>query len=247
MKKSLTKYTASDMIVCWLKQKQDLSILLNEGWYRIPVKTKLDKLFKVKYLSFYQSWAFGKEKCIIKHYGTIDNISVLMRRKLFPDEKLNSKSDNVYYKIEMKDMNILKKPIYSKRARRVIFIYTTLEKLLYAKELNDLYHGSPLEDKLWVELKHNDIAAERQFFYGKGKNFYCLDFAALCKKGNLDIECDGDLYHINKEKAVKDNIRDNFLTKNGWSIVRYSSKQLNDTQECIKEISEIIYNKGGMK
>ena len=219
---------------------------MNEGWYRIPVKTKLDKLYKVKYLAFHQSFAFGKEKCIIKHYGTIENIEIVKRIELLPNEKKHYKRDEDYYKIFMKDMNILKNPIPSKRQRKIIFINTTLKKLLSASEINDLYNESPLEDILWISMKENKIVAERQYFVNSGKNFYCLDFAAFCKKGSLNIECDGDSYHINKEKAITDNKRDNYLTKKGWSILRYSTTQIHNTDECISEIKESIHRKGGI-
>jgi len=240
------KYTKSDTIVCWLKQKIDLSILLNEGWYRIPVKTKLENLYKVKYLAFYQSYAFYKSAYIIKHFGTIDKIEIVKRQELFPNEKSNPKSNDEYYRIKMKDMNILDTPIPSKRNRGIIFINTTFKKLLTASEVNDLYNESPLEDILWIGLKENKIVAERQYFITGGKNLYCLDFAAFCKKGSLNIECDGDSYHVNKEKAIKDNKRDNYLTKKGWSILRYSTTQLQDTDDCISEIKESIYRKGGI-
>jgi len=245
LKKLNLKYSPSNTIVCWLKQKSDLSILLNDGWYRIPVKTNLENLHKVKYLAFYQSWAFYKSAYFIKHYGTIEKIKIAKRTELFPNEKLNEKSNDEYFKIKMKDMNILETPIPSKRSRRIIFINTTLEKLLSATEVNDLFNESPLEDSLWNEMKQNNIVAERQFFIRSSKNMYCLDFAAFCKKGNLNIECDGDSYHISKEKAVKDNRRDNYLTKKGWSILRYSTTQLNDPEECISEIRESIQRKGG--
>jgi very-short-patch-repair endonuclease len=247
LKKLNLKYSPSDTVVCWLKQKSDLSILLNEGWYRIPVKTQLDNLHRVKYLAFYQSHAFYKSSCIIKHYGTIEKIDTVKRTELFPKEKLNEKSDEYYYRIKMKDMNILETPIPSKRGRRIIFINTTLEKLLSATEVNDLFNDSPLEDTLWNGMKQNNIEAERQYFVRGNNNMFCLDFAAFCKKGNLNIECDGDAYHISKEKAVKDNNRDNYLTKKGWSILRYSTTQLHDTDECVQEIKESITQKGGLE
>jgi very-short-patch-repair endonuclease len=96
-------------------------------------------------------------------------------------------------------------------------------------------------------LKENNITAERQYFVHAGRNLYCLDFAAFCKKGNLNIECDGDAYHIGKEKAAKDNRRDNYLTKKGWSILRYSTTQLENPADCIAEIKESLYRKGGLQ
>jgi very-short-patch-repair endonuclease len=63
----------------------------------------------------------------------------------------------------------------------------------------------------------------------------------------LNIECDGDFYHINKDKAVKDNRRDNYLTKKGWSILRYSTSQIEDLNTCVAEINETIRQRGGLE
>ncbi len=169
MKKLNLKYFPSDTIVCWLKQKNDLRILLNEGWYRIPFNKKPDNLLKVKYLAFYQSYDFGKDKCITKHYGTIENIEIHKRIELFPKDKKHPNKNDDYYKIYMKDLNILKNPIPSKRQRRLIFINTTLQKLLSAVEINDLFNESPLEDILWIGMKENKIVAERQVNIRSGK------------------------------------------------------------------------------
>ncbi|MBM4158335.1 MAG: hypothetical protein FJ216_06090 [Ignavibacteria bacterium] len=115
MKKLFTDYKRTDTIICWLKQKRDLSLLLLEGWYRIPVKTKLENLFKVKYLGFYQPVIFGKYGGAITHYGAIENIEVKKRIELLPDEKNDIKCEEEYYKIYIKDINILKSPLKCKR------------------------------------------------------------------------------------------------------------------------------------
>lgn len=247
MKASYKKYSPSDTIVCWLKQKRDLSLLLLEGWYRIPHSTKLSNLHKVKYLGFYQPHVLGKYGGTISHYATIENIEIKKRIELFPNNTRHPKVNDDYYKIYVKDINVLKNPLRCSRRGRNYFINTTLEKLLNAEDFNDIFNESPLEDVLWNGLKQNNIEAERQYFVRGNNNMYCLDFATFCKKGNLNIECDGDSYHIGKEKAVKDNRRDNYLTKKGWSILRYSTTQLHDTEECISEIKESIIQKGGIE
>jgi len=247
MKTSYKKYVPSNTIVCWLKQKRDLSLLLLEGWYRIPLSTRLSNLHKVKYLGFYQPHVLGKYGGTISHYATIENIEVKKRIELFPNNTRHPKANDDYFKIFVKDINVLKNPLKCKRKRTNYFINTTLEKLLNAAEFNDIFNESPLEDILWNEMKQNNLEAERQYFVRGSNNIYCLDFAAFCKKGNLNIECDGDAYHIGKEKAVKDNRRDNYLSKKGWRILRYSTTQLNDTDECISEIKESITQKGGLE
>jgi very-short-patch-repair endonuclease len=203
-------------------------------------------LKKVKYLGFYQPHVFGKYGGTISHYAKIESIEIKKRIELFPKNTRHPKANGDYYKIYVNDINVLKNPLKCKRNRANYFINTTLEKLLNAEQFNDIFNESPLEDVLWEGMKQNSIAAERQFFIRSYNNIYCLDFATFCEKGNLNIECDGDAYHISKEKAVKDNQRDNYLTKKGWSILRYSTTQLQDTDDCISEIKESIYRKGGI-
>jgi very-short-patch-repair endonuclease len=76
-----------------------------------------------------------------------------------------------------------------------VFIPTTLAKLENAEQINDLFDGSPLEDKLWQTLKQHRILAERQWKILVARQRYYLDFAVFCRKGKLAIETDGYTYH----------------------------------------------------
>ena len=246
MNRTKKKYSKPDMLVALLKEKNDLEILLNHNWYRIPIKSAPVDLYKIKFLSFYQPSIFKSEKYKIKYYGIIKKIQVIKRKELFPDEIKNSKSELEYYKIIIDRIQELDEPIISKKGRRMVFIKTTLEKFINAHEINDLFHESPLEDKLWQEFKNFKISAERQFYIGSYKRNFFLDFALFCRERNLNVECDGDLYHINKAKAILDNERDNFLNKSGWNILRYSTTQLENISTCINEISDTINTNGGL-
>lgn len=234
------------MLVALLRDKVDLSILLHQLWYRIPVQSAPPCLDKVTHIAFYQTSVFQNEKWLVQYFGKIKKITGVKRKKLFPTEPQNPKSDNLYFKIELESLEKLQKPIISKRGRRITFIPTTFEKFTYAEEINDLFHDSPLEDKLWKELKNVGIEAERQFLINDDRTYYFLDFALLCKKKNVDVECDGDAWHITKEIAIKDNSRDNFLNKKGWTILRYSTKQLDEINNCVNEIKESVNNCGGL-
>ena len=141
------------------------------------------------------------------------------------------------------------KPIISRRWRRIVFIQTTWEKFINAVEINDLFHGSILEDKLWAEIKRMQIEVERQEMIQSENRFYFLDFAAYCLKGKIDIETDGDQWHHNPEKASKDNMRNNDLSSDGWQIIRFTSQQINEQLEsyCVPQISHNINKLGGIK
>ena len=166
---------------------------------------------------------------------------------MLPREAAHRQRDALYYRIEIKNLKRLDRPIISKRERRILFVATTLRKLLAAAEINDLYHGSPIEDKLWEHLKNERIEAERQYEVIKEETGrYYLDFHLPCQKRNIAVECDGDTWHIDRDKAVEDNERQNYLESSGWHVLRYSTKQLQDPQECVYQIKKAINQLDGL-
>jgi len=96
-------------------------------------------------------------------------------------------------------------------------------------------------------MKQAKIQAERQFFVYDTKNPCCLDFAVLCKEGKLNIECDGQSYHSTKEAQIKDRKRDNDLTSIGWSILRFSGKEIySSPKDCVGQIKRTIKSLRGV-
>ena len=241
------RYPKPDTLVTLLKQRKDLMYLMDEGWYRIPVKSAPKALSRVKFLAFYQSRDFGDDSWRIQYYGRKARITQAKRIDLLPHEVGDRHRDTLYYRIEVKNLKRLAHPIPSKRERRILFVQTTLQKLLNATEINDLYHGSPLEDKLWEHLKTERIEAERQYQVIKEETGrYFLDFHLPCHKQNIAVECDGDKWHIDTERAVEDNERQNYLEASGWHVLRYSTKQLRNPRECVYQIKKAINQLDGL-
>lgn len=240
-----------EVLVAIINNKLDFAILRDKLWYRIPtssVKKWLKEQWHPKWLAFYQTSALGAEKHAVNYFGEVLNIRRVRRSQLFPDEPQDEKSNRYYYQIFFKSIQKLPKPIYSRRSRRIIFIPTTWEKFTTAIEVNDLYEGSSLENKLWAEFKQHNIPAEREEFVTARGNDYALDFAIYCAKGNIDIETDGDFWHANPEKAEKDNLRDNDLNTRGWKVIRFSEKQIQEqvATYCISTVVENIKQLGGV-
>jgi len=228
-------------LVSIVKRKRDFEIIKKEKWYRIPVKNAPKEIAQIKYLAFYFPKIFGKRKWQILYYGKVKNIEVRKRIDLLPKEKDNPNALEDYYKITIKNLIRLKNPVVSKKGRRIIFIITTLEKLLNSKEINDLFITSPIEEKLYSELKKNNIPCERQYFVKEGNDFYSLDFAIFGKKGKIAIECDGEKYHLTKKAVFYDRERDNRLTSSGWWVLRFYSKDIKKSPErCVKLIKKTI-------
>ena len=242
-----------DTLIALWKDVKDYNIAMEQHWYRIPVTSApmivQDK--RIKYIAFYQTSKFGADAFVVRWFARVKKIRIVHRQDLFVKEKKNPKTKKIYYKLEFDKLRELPKPIPSIRHRPIIFISTTHKKLKEAKEINDLFYESPIEERMWEAFKKEEINAERQYevIMGKGKNqrFY-LDFAVPCKTRKLGVECDGDRYHTNPEDVKKDKKRDNVLECQGWNILRYTTDdimyKINDT---IYQVKETINNYGGIE
>ena len=237
----------NSMLIALMNNGRDLHTASTKHWYRIPVKSAPKKLQEMSYIAFYQTKVFGDQKWSINYWAEIENISTVERLELLPDEIDHPRANSQYFKVDMSDLKLLPNPIISKRGRRLLFIPTTLEKFKAAEEINDLFHESPLEDKLWYEFKKEGIEAERQYRIAEEIARYYLDFAIFCNRGYIDVECDGDTWHSQPDAIIKDNARNNFLTSRGWSVLRFSSKDINDNMsDCIFRVEDTVNTLGGI-
>jgi very-short-patch-repair endonuclease len=230
-----------------MNSKADFAILQERLWYRIPVDTA-PRPWPPKWLAFYHTKKFEDMAYSIQHYGRVRKIRVVKRRELFPNEFPNPKSERRYYQVFLEGLEQLAEPIFSARWRRIVFIPTTWRKFILAREVNDLFDESPLEDRLWQELKRQDIPAERQWHLITQDGLYVLDFALFCIDGKLDVETDGDTWHANVEAAAKDYPRDNAVQAAGWRILRFNSRQIHESagEYCVPKVTKMIKNLGGL-
>jgi len=234
-----------------VKDKTDWLIAQTEGWYRIPTDSRTPANLReneVEYISFYFPKKFGDDKYSIRFYAQIIDIQKVYRKSLFPNESTNSKSDKTYYKISFLPLIALAKPIISNRGRMLLFIPTTLEKLINADELNDIFNDSPLEEKLWQKLKSEKLPAERQFYLKTDEKSWVCDFAMFCKTGKIDIECDGDEHHTSHEAVFYDKTRNNEIESiANWSVLRFTTKHLTEQlDDSIQKIKQKIDHLGGL-
>lgn len=238
---------AKDGLIAILKEKSDFTILQEQGWYRIPV-VSAPKRWPPKWMAFYQPRYFKDDAYKIRYHGQVKDIQLVKRKDLFPNELPSTLSEREYYKIRFEKLEELANPIPSYRPRRIVFIPTTREKFENAEQINDLFDDSPLEDQMWKEMKHLSLGAERQWNIRLETSNYFLDFAIFCKNGQIDVETDGDFWHINPEKAPKDNLRDNALQINGWTVLRFNTKQIKENlnNECMHYLQQSINNLGGL-
>ena len=64
---------------------------------------------------------------------------------------------------------------------------------------------------------------------------YTLDAAIPSLR--LGFEADGEIWHNSPDKIARDKRRDMELAANGWTILRFTDKELNDRQN---EVAQVI-------
>lgn len=235
-----------------MNNKSDLKMLLEKNIYRIPVAS-YNKYLKDKwdpeFISFYQTRLFKEEGFRINYSASVIGYKEITRQELFPDERPDApKYNKKYYLFQLKDIKRISKPIISQRRRRITFILSNLNQYSKAKEINDLYIGNTIENKLWRAFKKHNISAEREEYIKAREKYYSVDFSIYCKRGKIAVETDGDFWHSNPPKAQKDNVRDNNLKSIGWQVLRFSESQIVNAlnTECIPIVKETISYYGGI-
>jgi len=71
----------------------------------------------------------------------------------------------------------------------------------------------------------------------------------FCERGKIDIEADGDAWHSGPNQVEADNRRDNDLASDGWTVLRFSSKQIREAMQdyCVLTIAQMIRRLGGQQ
>ena len=238
-----------EMLLALLKYKVSLTILQEEGWYHIPV-AKVPSVWPPRWICFYQGKAFRNDEGAyrVEYYGEVESYETVAYRQLFPDQFESPKSNWPYYRITLKELKRLPRPIPSFRPRRLTFVPTTWSKFAAAEQINDLFDESPLEDLMWLALKKRQIGAERQWQLTTPEHTYFLDFAVFCNDGYIDIEADGDTWHSGRDRVERDNERGNRLTSMGWHTLRFNGSQIRRrfAEDCLGEVERTVTTLGGL-
>ncbi len=242
----------SEVLVAIVNNLEDMRLVCEAGWYRIPVSSAqrwLKDRWPPRMVAFYQTKVFGSEAYTIKYYAAVQDIRVASRTDLFPNTPSNDpKADRRYYQLLLGELQTLPHPIISRRLRRIVFIPTTLEKFRTAVEINDLWDESPLEDRLWSIFKRAQIHAERQYPIEVETHTYFLDFAIFCNEGKVNVETDGDTWHIGPESALVDRQRDNSLASLGWQVLRFNTAEIHERpiEYCVSKVMATINRLKGL-
>jgi very-short-patch-repair endonuclease len=233
------------VLVGVLKDRRDFNILLTGNWYRIPVTHAPKRRFD--YLAFYQPAPFGRQGKRIRYYTRVLNWRVIKRGDLLPDEPSHPRARDYYLQIRVGKIKKLPRPIRNIIPRRISFGFTTLNHLLKSKDILQLYNITPTELMVGDGLKEAGIRVIPQYYVKGKQKRYFLDFAIFCQKGMIAIECDNKKAHSILGQLKKDKIKDNFLKKQGWTVIRLPEDNIvSNLPDCIKRIKKAVRKLGGL-
>ncbi len=78
------------------------------------------------------------------------------------------------------------------------------------------------------------------YIYDYKQGMYYYDFAI--PKFKLDFEIDGD-FHNKPERIIRDNLRDEYSLRNGWTIIRFEARLvLKQLDYCIEKVKDVLKN-----
>lgn len=164
------------VLVALINSPRDLELAAHEHWYRIPAKHAPKFFDGAQYLAFYLPRSFGERKWSIDTYATVRGHELARRVDLIPEEPEHARANDVYYKLQLGEIERREPPIVSRRARRVLFLWTNWEKFSTAREWNDLYLRTPAHEKLYDALRAEHLEVERETFVREGHSRYRVDF-----------------------------------------------------------------------
>ena len=234
-------------LIAVLKTPRDLGIAAREHWYRIPLGKAPKHYFT--HIAFYQPACFKPEGKRIACYAEVAGCAVRRRLDIFPGEPENPAAGRLYLKYSLGPLLRLPKAVLNTSGTRVCFGYAPLGRLRRAAELLGVFNVVPVENLMCAALKAAGLPFRREHVVLRGGRVkYRLDFALFCKKGKLDIECDGRGFHSAPGQRAKDAARDKWLKLHGWTTLRFGEHEIfNSAKVCVREIKTAIKLSGGLR
>ncbi len=183
----LIMFPEDRVLVAYLPDPQDFTLIQEAGWYRIPMRFA-PKGLHAEYVAFYFGSKFAEQKWAIHYYARNLGHELTTRRALLPAQQDHQRADDIYYKIQLGPLQRLPEPIMSLRWRRLTFIHTTWDRFQDAAEINDLFvDGDPYVDRLYATLKERGVQAERNYRVKEAPADYYLPLAVPCRDGDVQI------------------------------------------------------------
>lgn len=139
------------VLVVIVNNERDWQRVIEQGWYRIPVKTAPTPL-AADYLAFYFTKVFGNHAWQIRYYAPVVRYRIVTRADLLPAEVDHPRAGDQYYRVDLDAVRELRRPIISRSLRRITFIPTTWDLLSSASDVAELWQQHDATSQLWADF-----------------------------------------------------------------------------------------------
>lgn len=228
------------VLVAVLNNEQDWRRAAEEGWYRIPQR-RAPRRIGADYLAFYMTGGCGQVEAAhsVTFYAPVRRYQLLTRRDLLPQESDHPRAGEYYYRIELGPLQQLERPVPAARYRRVTFIHTTLDRLLAAGDVLDLFrHDDPFE-QLWGALREHRLHPLKNRIVGDD----VIDIALRARGGYVGIHCAEDT-ETKEAKEAREGCPP--LLRDRWSLLTLGTESIaQDMDGCLRRIGAALIDLGG--
>lgn len=133
-------YADDRVLVGVLKRQKDFRIARRQNWYRIP-ENQLPRGLNAEYIALFLSGKpFHERSGTVAYFARITGWELVRRRDLLPDEE--RRANDIYYKVQFRQLIQRDPPIANLPARSISFIRTTWDRFVSAKTISDLYSSA---------------------------------------------------------------------------------------------------------
>jgi len=219
-------YPDDRVLVGAITRKKDLNHARDEGWYRIP-QAKLPRGVHAEYLAFFLNRRVaGKPESGIYYYARRAGIELAYRRDLLPDEADHARAGDVYYKVQLTDWQAKTPPVLNPTRRSIAFIYTTWDRFVHAREIQDLYSKADyFVDRIYHALRHDGYRLDRSWEAERLYTGHGAQLRVLCENGDVtastDFDDDSDVFldQAGRQDAILAKIRAEVAKKGGAVMI----------------------------
>ena len=178
-------YPDDRVLVGVINRKRDLNYLKQQRWYRIP-QGRMPHGVYTEYIAFYVSGyaskAYGTPG--IHYYGKVSGVELAYRRDLVPHQPNHKRANETYYKVQFHSVIQRHPPITNDHNDSVVFIYTTWDRFVKARNIRDLYSDADyFVDRIYHALRDKRYRVERTWSAERKQTGYGPRLRILCDNG----------------------------------------------------------------
>lgn len=178
-------YPEDRVLVGVINRKRDLDLLEREHWYRVP-QARVPNGIYTEYVAFFLSRAFKELNGGIHTYARRTGVELVRRRDLVPGEADHPRADALYYKLQLAEIRRKEPPVLNPSRRTVSFIYTTWDRFVAARVIEDLYsEADHFVDRVFHALERQSISSEQVWEASRASDDGGAQIRIACEGGTV--------------------------------------------------------------